>query len=380
MMDRATPLLDTIVIGAGQAGLATGYQLQRAGQSFVILDAAATAGGSWSHYYDSLTLFSPARFSSLPGLPIAGNPDRYLTRDEVVTYLTTYAAHFALPVLGGARVTTVTSAAGIFLVQTEDGRAFHARNVIAATGSFANPVLPTLPGQASYTGRVLHALAYRTPSTFAGQRVVVVGAGNSAVQIATELAQVAHVTLASRTPVQFIQQRPYGRDIHFWWWLLRFDTTPLAGLAGWGIRRLLAGRGTPVLDTGIYRAALAQQRPDRRPLFTHFTPRGVVWSDEQTEAVDAVIFATGYHPNLSYLAGLGALDADGMPLHHEGVSQVVPGLGFVGLANQRTLASATLRGVGPDAAVVIERLRRQARPHLGRAGQVAPSRSSLGRL
>lgn len=376
MTNVALPLLDTLVIGAGQAGLATGYQLQRAGQTFVILDAATTAGGSWSRYYDSLTLFSPARFSSLPGLPIAGDPERYLRRDEVVAYLTTYAAHFALPILGGARVTTVTSAAGIFTVQTDDGRAFQARSVIAATGSFANPVLPTLPGQGSYTGRVLHALAYRNPAAFADQRVVVVGAGNSAVQIATELAQVAHVTLTSRRPVQFIQQRPYGRGIHFWWWLLRFDTTPLDGLAGRGIRRLVAGRGIPVLDTGIYRSALAQQRPDRRPMFTHFTPSGVVWSDGQAEAVDAVIFATGYRPNLRYLAGLGALDAAGMPLHREGVSQVVPGLGFVGLTNQRTLASATLRGVGPDAAVVVERLRHQARRDVG-LGSIAPARSSL---
>ncbi|HEX9371070.1 MAG TPA: NAD(P)-binding domain-containing protein, partial [Roseiflexaceae bacterium] len=221
------PPLDTLVIGAGQAGLAAGYHLRRAGRTFSILEAGAQPGGSWPHYYDSLRLFSPARFSSLPGLPFPGDPERYPARDEVIAYLRQYADRFQLPVVTNARVATIARDGELFRVQSEDGQVFQARSLIAATGSFHRPYLPDLPGQKAFRGTTVHAFAYRAPAPFRDQRVVVVCAGNSAVQIATELAQVARVTLATREPVRFVNQRPYRRDIHFWWWLTRFDTRPL---------------------------------------------------------------------------------------------------------------------------------------------------------
>jgi putative flavoprotein involved in K+ transport len=355
-------VVDTLVIGAGQAGLAAGYQLQRAGRSFTILEAAAQPGGSWPHYYESLRLFSPARFSSLPGLPFPGDPERYPARDEVIAYLRQYAEHFQLPIVMGARVAQVARDSEVFTVQTDDGRTFQARSLIAATGAFHRPYLPQLPGQDAFRGAVLHALAYRDPAAFQGQRVIVVGAGNSAVQIASELAQVARVTLASRAPVRFVNQRPYGRDIHFWWWLTRFDTRPLDSAIGMWLNRLAEGQGPRVLDTGIYRAALAVGKPDRRAMFTGFTDSGIAWDDGSAEDVDTVIFATGYRPNLAYLAPLGALDAENQALQRHGVSLTVPGLYFVGISDQRTFASATLRGVGSDAAVVVRHLRRHLAP------------------
>jgi putative flavoprotein involved in K+ transport len=355
-------IVDTLVIGAGQAGLAAGYQLQRAGRTFIILDAAAQPGGSWQHYYDSLRLFSPARFSSLPGLPFPGDPERYPARDEVIAYLRLYAAHFQLPIVANARVALVTRDSGVFTIQTDDGRTFQARSLIAATGSFHRPYVPQIPGKDVFGGTMLHSFAYHDPVPFQGQRVVVVGAGNSAVQIATELAQVARVTLATREPVRFVNQRPYGRDIHFWWWLTRFDTRPLDSAIGTWLTSLVDGKGPRVLDTGVYRAALAANTPDRRAMFTGFTDSGITWDDGSVEDVDAVIFATGYRPNLPYLAPLGALDAEGQVLQRHGVSLIVPGLYFVGLSNQRTFASATLRGVGSDAGVVVRHLTRHLAP------------------
>lgn len=347
---------DTLVIGAGQAGLASGYHLKRAGRRFTILEASDSAGGAWPHYYASLRLFSPARFSSLPGLPFPGDPERYPARDEVIAYLRQYAAHFQLTIVTGARVHSVTRDGELFAVQTEDGRTFLSQRVIAATGSFHRPHIPQLPGQESFGGTLLHSFAYHEPAPFAGQRVVVVGAGNSAVQIAAELSRVAHVSLAARAPVRFVAQRPLGRDVHFWWWLARLDTSPIEHPLGRLFARLAAGRGPAVLDAGMYQRALQAGAPDERRMFERFTERGVVWADGSTEDVDAVIFATGYRPNLQYLAPLGALDADGNALHRHGVSLTVPGLGFVGLSNQRTFASATLRGVGDDAAVVLRAL------------------------
>jgi putative flavoprotein involved in K+ transport len=342
---------DVLVIGGGQAGLAAGYHLRRAGLSFTILEGATEVGGSWPHYYDSLRLFSPAGRSSLPGMPFPGHPQHYPARDEVVAYLRAYARSFSLPIITGAQVVRVARSAASFRVRTSTGSAYQARSIVAATGAFHRPYIPKLPGQESFAGRILHAATYRDPAFFAGQRVIVVGAGNSAIQIGVELAKSAQVSLATREPIRFRRQKLLGQDIHHWAWLLGLDRLP---------NTLFAGRAatTGVLDTGIYQAAIAVGQPERRPMFTHFTPTGVVWADDTEEPIDAVIYATGYSPNLDYLADLGALDPSGNPWHQRGVSSTVPGLVYVGLSNQWTYASATLRGVGPDAAYVVSHLRR----------------------
>jgi putative flavoprotein involved in K+ transport len=345
------PLYDTLVIGAGQAGLAAGYHLQRAGLRFALLEADAAPHGSWPQYYQSLTLFSPARYSSLPGLPFPGDPLHYPTRDEVITYLARYATHFGVPIILQTRVTRVLRDAGGFAVTSAGGATYQARTLVTASGAFSRPYLPPFPGQATFHGQLLHAAAYQIPAPFAGQRVVVVGAGNSAVQIAVELAQVATVTLATRRPVRWRPQQPLGRDIHFWMRVLGFDHLPL-GL--WGNAPAPAG----VLDTGRYQAAVAARQPDQRPLFRRLTAEGVQWADGTQERVDAVLCATGYRPNLDYLMEVGALDAHGQARQRGGISQTVPGLYYVGLSGQRTLASATLRGVGADAAHVVRHLRR----------------------
>ena len=338
---------DVLVIGAGQAGLAAGYHLRQAGLRFSILEANAAAGGSWPHYYDSLVLFSPARYSSLPGLPFPGDPDHYPTGAEVIAYLHAYAAKFELPILPNARVTTVAREGDLFRVSTAAGQTYSARALIAATGSFGKPYIPDLPGRAEFRGRVLHAFDYRNPAPFAGQRVIVVGGANSAVQIAVELAQVARVTLALRSRILFFPQKILGKDGHFW---LR--------VTGLDRMRILRDQSTPVVDAERrYSAAVRAKRPDAQRMFTRFTERGVVWRDGAEEEVDTVILATGYRPNLQYLGALGALDPNGLPLQKAGVSRTVPGLYFMGLSGQRNFASATLRGVGPDAAVVMKHIR-----------------------
>lgn len=344
-------MFDTIVIGAGQAGLAAGYHLQRAGLHFTILEAGIKPAGSWPSYYDSLKLFSPARYSSLPGLPFPGDPDRYPLRDEVIDYLVGYAAHFKLPVITNNRVERVERTEQTFRVAIAGGSVYETHSLIAATGAFHRPYLPRLPGQSEFQGRILHSAAYKNPESLRNQRVIVVGGGNSAVQIGVELAEVAHVTLATRSPLKFRPQRILGRDIHFWLRVTGLDTLPLGYLN--------LSPSTPVLDTGVYRAAIAAGKPDRRPMFTRFTADGVVWADGAREAVDAVIFATGYRFNLDYLSDLGALDDGGRPHQRAGVSLTVPGLYYVGLSGQRSLASATIRGVGDDAAYVVARLRRR---------------------
>ncbi|MFF8013928.1 NAD(P)-binding domain-containing protein [Streptomyces sp. NPDC007929] len=342
---------DVVVIGGGQSGLATGHALLRRGIRPVVLEASEQAAGSWPHYYDSLTLFSPASYSSLPGMPFPGaDPNGYPHRDDVIAYLTAYAAGLDTDIRTGCRVTGVHGTGSGFEVELADGGRLATRAVVAASGTFGRPHRPTLPGVDGFTGPVLHAADYRSPAPFAGKRVVVIGAGNSAVQIAAELAQVARVTLASRSPVKLARQRMLGRDLHFWLSRTGLDAAPLGRFVRTPPTQL-------VIDDGRYRAALAKGAPDRRELFTGVDGAKVAWVDGTREEVDTILLATGYRPDLPYLAELdGALDSAGHPRQLDGISVTHQGLVFVGFEWQRSLSSNSLRGVGRDAARVARRL------------------------
>ncbi|WP_208603830.1 flavin-containing monooxygenase [Micromonospora saelicesensis] len=357
-----------IIVGGGQSGLAAAHAVLTAGLNPVVLEAGAEAVGSWPDYYDSLTLFSPARFSALAGLAFGGgDPQRYPTRDEVVAYLRRYASGIDAEIRTGVRVTAVRQRpGGGYLVRTDSGDEIAATGIIAASGSFGNPYLPALPGLGDYTGEVRHVARYRRPEPYAGKRVIVVGAGNSAVQVAHELASTARVTLATRAPIQFVPQRIRGRDLHHWLDVTGADRLPRAVLT-----RLI--RHAAVLDTGLYRDAIARGLFDRRDMVTAFTPEGVRWPDGTCEPVDAVIFATGYRPHLGYLAALGALTPDGRPEHVGGISTTHPALAYLGLEFQRSFSSNTLRGVGRDATHVATALAERL-PGLGRRPGLRPRR------
>ncbi|TDB74301.1 NAD(P)/FAD-dependent oxidoreductase [Actinomadura sp. KC216] len=338
------------VIGGGQSGLAAARAVTAAGLRPLVLEASGRAAGSWPDYYDSLTLFSPARFSAMPDLPFPGDPDRYPHRDEVVAYLERYAALLAergIEIRLNSRVTGVRADGAGFVVQIEGGQELAVSGVVAASG--ARPLIPTLPGADTFTGELEHVAAYRNPKPYEGRRVVLVGAGNSAVQIGYELAEVADVTLASRQPVRLMPHRRHGQDVHYWAVTTGFDHLPPTWLA-----RLVPGR--LVNDPGPYDQALRDGRLRRRPMFTALDGDRVIWDDGASEHVDAVLLATGYVPSLGYLAGLGALDEAGMPLHVGGLSLTHPGLVYLGVEFQRSYASNTLRGVAADADHVVTAL------------------------
>lgn len=342
-------MFDTIIIGGGQAGLASGYHLQKKGVSFLILEASNHIGGSWPNYYDSLKLFSPAGFSSMPGMKFHGNQNRYPLRDEVVQYLQDYKIKFQLPVLINQRVNLIEKNDESFTIQTVTGDSFKALTIINATGSFNNPFIPNIEGIDTFQGETLHSSKYRNAKPFHSQRVIVVGGGNSAVQIAAELAEVSDVTLAVRRPIQFVKQRILGLDLHFWLKLIGFDTFPF-----WRFGKT-APRSNAVNDTDQYKERITAGKPNQQSMFTSFYEKGVIWPNGDMEPVDTIIFATGFKPPLSYLKTIGALDKEGMPLHKAGISNV-SGIYFVGLEGQRSFASATLRGVGADAEFVVKKI------------------------
>lgn len=349
-------IYDCVVVGGGQAGLAAGYYLQKANQEFLILEASDQPAGSWPFYYESLTLFSPAHYSSLPAFPFPGHPDRYPTRDEVIQYLTDYATRFRLPIRTNIKVIDIQKEQNLFIISTLSGETFQAKSVISATGGFSKPYMPVIPGDSEFQGTILHSKDYINTAAYQNQRVIIVGAGNSAVQIGVELAEVAQVTLATKEPIKFVPQTIWGKDLHFWITILGLDNSRRYG------KRILNFKSTGVLDTGIYQKAIANQKPNRKQMFTRFVKDGIVWSDGTSEKVDTVIFATGFRPNSDYLSSLNALDTTGSPLHQMGISSTVDGLYYIGIPWQQSHASATIRGVGQDADYVVNHLTQRSRP------------------
>lgn len=342
MFAGMNPSSPVVIVGGGQSGLAAAWAALDAGLTPLVLEAGSRPVGSWPHYYDSLTLFSPVEYNALAGRPFPGEPDAYPRRDDVVDYLEKFAQGLGVEIRTGTHVERVDSHGDEFLVHTAHGEAIPAAGVVAASGSFSRPHRPDIPRLAEFGGDVLHSSDYREPTSFDGQRVVVVGAGNSAIQIGYELAHVTRTSLATRSPVHFVPQRPFGKDLHHWLRTTGLDYLPPAWLA-----RMFDS--TLVIDTGRYKEAVQSGLLDRRPMFTEFTPDGVIWADGSREHVDAVIFATGYRPSLDYLRPLGAVNEAGLPLHDGGTSTTHPGLVYVGLEFQRSFSSNTLRGVHRDA-------------------------------
>lgn len=349
-------IYDVIVIGAGQAGLAAGYHLKRNGLHYVILEANAEPTGSWPKYYENLSLFSPANYSSLPGMPFPIKGDIYPTRDEVISYLKIYAKHYNFPIQFNVRIDRVKKNE-LFYVHTTDGQLYRSQNIICATGSFNQPFIPELEGRNDFKGRIIHSSEYRNPDSYHNQRVIVVGRGNSAVQIGAEISEVASYTsLAVLHPVQLVPQRFLGRDIHFWMKIIGYDSFPF-----WCFG-LTVGSPSAAIDIDSYKNKLESGQLKQKDMFKKIYSEGIIWPDGTKEAIDCIIFATGYQPIFPYLQGVeGALDNRGYAVQRGGVSSKVTGLYYLGLSGQRSFASATIRGVGSDAKYVVKHLQRTIR-------------------
>jgi putative flavoprotein involved in K+ transport len=329
-----------VVIGGGQSGLATGYFLRRAGLDFEMLDAADAPGGAWRHGWDSLHLFSPAQWSSLPGWPMPPVPEGYPDRDHVLSYLAAYEERYRLPVRRPVRVEAVERAWEHRLqVQTDRG-SWVASAVVSATGTWSRPFVPDYPGARDFRGRQFHSAFYRSPEEFSGQRVLVVGGGNSGAQILAEVSQVADATWVTQAPPGFLPDEVDGRVL--------FERAT----ARWKARQ--EGREADVPPGGLgdvvmvppvrearNRGALRSVRP-----FVRFEVDGVVWPDGGRTPVDAVIWCTGFRPALDHLAPLGVLEAHGrVAVTEHGRSVREPRLWLVGYGDWTGTASATLAGV-----------------------------------
>lgn len=338
---------DVAVVGAGQAGLAIGYFLARRALPFVILEGADTIGSAWRSRWDSLTLFTPRHYDSLPELAFPGDPAGYPTRDEVIAYLEQYAARFKLPVRLNSRVRSLTANDRGFRLGL-NGETIEADQVVVATGPFQTPHVPSLAGRLSTEVFQTHSARYRNPGGLPEGTVLIVGGGNSGFQIAQELAATHTVHLAVGSRQTPLPQTILGRDL-FWWLekvgLLQKTTDSRLG-------RWLRDRET--LIGSSLRTARRHGVAMRRRV-TDVSGRRVTFADGSILDVDAVIWATGYRPDYSWI-GLPVSDSEGRLRHRRGVSNVA-GLYFLGLSWQHTRGSALLGWVKDDAEYLAGRLR-----------------------
>ena len=337
---------DVVVIGAGQAGLAIGYFLARAGRRFLIVDGADSIAGAWRSRWDSLVLFTPRRYDSLPGLAVPGDPDGYPTRDEVIAYLEQYADAFELPVELGNAVRSLDADGGRFVVALED-RQIEADQVVVATGPFQLPRVPALGRELAPDLFQTHSTGYRHPSDVPEGTVLVVGGGNTGFQIAKELAATHTVHLAVGSRQMPLPQRFLGRDLFWWLTKTRLLTKTIESRLG----RRLRDRDTLI---GSSPRRLKRVGVDVKPRAIAASGRTVSFADGSELDVDAVIWATGYRPNHSWIK-LPVADPNGGVRHRRGVTDV-PGLYFLGLSWQHTRGSALLGSVKHDAEFIAEQI------------------------
>jgi putative flavoprotein involved in K+ transport len=351
-IDRApVEQIDIAVIGAGQSGLSVGYHLKRRGASFVILDANERVGDVWRDRWDSLRLFTPARFDALDGMKFPAPANTLPTKDEMAAYLEAYAREFDLPVRTASRVERLTrDPDGVFRIQLANAP-LRARQVIVAMSSFQHPYVPAFASELDHTITQLHSLEYRNPSQLQPGPVLLVGAGNTGAELARELAEDHEVWLSGRdvgaipfSPTGFLGRHGLTRLVlRGLFHRVLTTSTPIG-------RRM---RGKVIAHSG---PLIRTKRPHLRDAGVHFVGRTVAAEDgkpclEDGRQLDVanVIWCTGFHPGFSWI-DLPIQDHGApQPRHNRGVSEDEPGLYFVGLEFLSSLSSEMIHGVGRDA-------------------------------
>src|SRR4051795_1657821 len=330
---------EVLVIGGGQAGMAAGYYLRRAGIPFLILDGGDRIGHSWRERWDSLELFTVGRYSALPGLPFPGDPERFPGKDEVADYLASYAATFELPVRMETKVTRLTHGEGRYRVEAVDGSSHEAAQVVVATGAYQRPYAPEVSEQLDPSIVQLHSSQYRNPDQLPEGDVVVVGGGNSGVQIAEELSGTRRVRLAVGTKPPRVPRRVLGKSLHWWGDHLGVITAPIG-------RFRRSKRSGDLLIGTSYRQLTRQHGVE---LVGRVGAEGGPTLD-----ASVVIWATGFRPDYSWIK-LPVLDAHGEPIHRRGVTES-PGLYFLGMHLQHSLGSSLIGFVRHDAEFIVGRI------------------------
>jgi putative flavoprotein involved in K+ transport len=333
------------VVGAGQAGLAMGYFLARQGLRFVILEAEDSIGAPWRTRWDSLKLFTSRRYDALPGLDFPGDPSGYPSRDEVIAYLEQYADEFKLPVRSKSAVQSLRARDRGFVLELAGGETIEADQVVVATGPFQTPFVPPLANEFAPNVFQTHSTGYRRPTEVPEGVVLVVGGGNTGYQIAEELATTREVHLAVGARQMPLPQRLLGHDLFWWLEKLRLLEKNIDSRVG----RRLSERETLI---GSSPRGARRQGIELRPRLTAVSGRTATFADGSELKPDAVIWATGYRPDYSWIDP-SITDERGRLRHRRGATDI-PGLYFLGQQWQYTRGSALLGWVKDDAAYLAD--------------------------
>lgn len=351
--DSAVRTIDTVIIGGGQAGLALGYYLARAGVEYVIFDAHDRVGDAWRTRWDSLHLFTPAKFNGLPGMKFPGDRLAFPSKDEQADFLERYAARFDLRVQNGVRVDSVGRDDDGFVVRS-GSHAWSAQNVVVATGGCQTPSFPGFAGELSASIQQLHSSEYRSPSQLAPGTVLVVGLGNSGAELALEASRAHPTIVAARAPAEL--PFPHNRvTARFVLPIIRFLGTHLLTLRTPPGRKMAAALTTiPLIRTRSADLTASGVRMVQR--IAGVRDGLPVTQGGEVLDVSTVVWCTGYRDDFSWIDA-PAFDDTGLPVHDRGVVAAVPGLYFLGQEFLFAIVSATLPGVGRDARHLVRTIR-----------------------
>ncbi|QYO75593.1 flavin-containing monooxygenase [Devosia salina] len=331
-----TEQIDVLIVGGGQAGLAASYRLAQAGVSHPVVDASAKVGDSWRHRYHSLTLFTPRRLSSLPGLPLYGDPEAYAGRLEFADYLQSYAETNRLPLMSGTRVVRLEcDNAGAFVAELGNGATVRSQAVLVCTGGFQQAIIPEVASRFGSNVAQLTVSTYRSPQSIGTGPVLVVGDGASGRDIAVELAATHDVLLATGKPRRLFPQRVLGIST----WMLMDRVGLLSVSSRSPIGRIMMATD-PFPDRGRSLAALRGQGVNIRSRLVDASDRTAIFADGSRADVASVIWAVGYRNDDSWIE----------------VPAGKPGLQFLGRPWQRNRASALILGADRDSKVVVKNL------------------------
>jgi putative flavoprotein involved in K+ transport len=349
-MEGTKPIehVQTVVIGGGQAGLSVGFHLRRQGLPFVILDASARVGDSWRKRWDSLRLFTPARYDGLDGMPFPGDPFAFPTKDAMADYLEAYAAHFTLPMRSGVRVERLSRRGERYVVETAD-RTFEADQVVVAMASYQKPRIPAFATQLSPAIVQIHSLDYKSPSQLRNGDVLIVGAGNSGAEIAVDIARGHRIWISGRD-TGAVPFRIDGRAARMFLLKILFRLVfhrvlTIRTPVGRKVRVKMHGRGGPLIRTKL--SDLLALGIERVPKVVGVRDGSPMLEDGRVLEVANIIWCSGFSPGFSWI-DLPIIDAHEDAAHDGGISSE-EGLYFVGLHFLYALSSTMIHGVGRDA-------------------------------
>ncbi|MFY3792715.1 flavin-containing monooxygenase [Ureibacillus sp. MALMAid1270] len=342
-------MYETIVIGAGQAGLAVGYFLKQQNQNFLMLDKGYEVGESWINRYDSLVLFTPRMYDALPGLPLEGEAHGFPAKDEIASYLKRYDNEFNLPIQLQTEVIKVQHKQDIFYIETNQG-VFQSKNLIIATGAFQTPRIPAFSKGLSGDIKQLHSSQYKNPSQLKEGNVLVVGGGNSGAQIAVELSKEKETYIAISKKFSFLPLVLFNKSMY--WWLdqlgiLKASTNSFLG-------KVIQKKGDPIFGFEL-KDAIKRKEVFIKPRVSNGIQNEITFNDSTTLKVDNIIWATGYDLIYPWLEIKEGFNNRGKIIHNRGISNV-KGLYFIGLPWQYRRGSAILQGVGYDAEYIVKHL------------------------